>query len=255
MPVDERDITNIVTEVEATSWHLRETIRIGELAATHLLVQMRRLQMLEEQKIWKREVGFDYIETAAEMDARRSRSNLVPAYFFYRSMFNPKCPHTPYKFTLEMRVAVEGLRMEIILSQSESPLRNVMHRRDGYPRSVRGRRNPEHRDDRPRSVWGRINPEYRELSQRRGNKCFLFKPVWMFFCASIAQARSRTVFFFSQTSGWATRNINHLPHNKSLLARSSRDQRRSSSNKGRQHGLPINVSNLTPESTMKSLLF
>ena len=60
----------VAEEVEVTSWRLRETIRVRELAATHRLEQMRRLLMLEEQKAWKREAGFDYIETAAEMDAR-----------------------------------------------------------------------------------------------------------------------------------------------------------------------------------------
>ena len=49
--VDERDITKMFAEeVEATSWRLRETIRVRELAATHRLGRMRRLLMLEEQK-------------------------------------------------------------------------------------------------------------------------------------------------------------------------------------------------------------
>ena len=78
---------------------------------------MRRLLMLEEQKAWKREAGFDYIETAAEMDARRSRSNVVPETFFYRNMFNARRPHTPDEFTLERKVDVERLRAEITLSQ------------------------------------------------------------------------------------------------------------------------------------------
>ena len=77
MTVGESDIIKIVAEVEATSWHLRETIRVRELVATHRLGQMRHLRMLEEQKAWKRKAGFDYIKTAAEMDARRSRTNLV----------------------------------------------------------------------------------------------------------------------------------------------------------------------------------
>ena len=48
----------------------------------HRLGQMRRLWMLEGQKAWKREADFDYIDTAAEMDARRSRTNLVSEPFF-----------------------------------------------------------------------------------------------------------------------------------------------------------------------------
>ena len=77
--------------------------------------------MLEEQKAWKREAGFDYIDTAAEMDARRSRTNLVSEPFFYSKTCNPRGPHTHNEFTLEMRVDVEGLRMEIVLSQPEPP--------------------------------------------------------------------------------------------------------------------------------------
>ena len=114
MTVDERDITNMIAEVETTSWRLRETVRVRELAATH---RMRRLLMLEEKKSWKREVGFDRIETAAKMDAQRFRTNLVSEPFFDRNMFNPGRPHTPEEFTFGMRVDVKRLRMEIILSQ------------------------------------------------------------------------------------------------------------------------------------------
>ena len=121
MSVDEHDIKKTIAEVEATRWRLRETIRARELAATHRLGQMRHLQMLEEQKAWKREAGFDVIETAAEMDARRSRTNLVSEHFFYSKMFNPRCPHTHEQLALEMRVDVEGLTMEIILSKPEPP--------------------------------------------------------------------------------------------------------------------------------------
>ena len=51
------------------------------------------------------------------MDAQRFRTSLVSEHFFYRNMFNLRRPHTPDEFTLEMRVDVERLRMEIILSQ------------------------------------------------------------------------------------------------------------------------------------------
>ena len=74
---------------------------------------MRRLLMLEEYKTWKREFGFDYIEIAAEMDARCSKSR----FFFYRNMFNPKRQHTLNEFTLEMKVDVVLLKMDITLSQ------------------------------------------------------------------------------------------------------------------------------------------
>ena len=35
---------------------------------------MRRLRMLEEKKAWKREVGFNKVETTDEMDAERFRA-------------------------------------------------------------------------------------------------------------------------------------------------------------------------------------
>ena len=37
-------------------------------------------------------------------------------------MFNPRRPYTHEEFSLEMRVDVEGLRIEIVLSQPEPPL-------------------------------------------------------------------------------------------------------------------------------------
>ena len=117
MTVDERVIAKMIAEVETTSWHLRETVRVRELAATHRLEQMRRLWMLEKQKAWKREFGFDRIEKAAEMGEKRSRTNLVSEPFFYSNMLNLRRPHTPDEFTFEMRVDVERLRIAITLSQ------------------------------------------------------------------------------------------------------------------------------------------
>ena len=90
---------------------------------------MRRLLVLEEQKTWKREFGFDRIETAAEMDEKRFHTSPVSEPFFYRSMFNPRRPHTPDEFTLEMKVDVERLRMEIVLSQPAPPQCDLLPRR------------------------------------------------------------------------------------------------------------------------------
>ena len=120
--VKERDFARISEDVEATIWHIRETIRVGELTATHRLGKMRRFLMHEKHKTWKQEFGFDRIETATEMDEKRSRTSTspVPDLFFYRNMIIPRRPHTPDEFTLEMKVDVEGLRMEIILSQPAS---------------------------------------------------------------------------------------------------------------------------------------
>ena len=121
MSVDESDVRKIIAGVQATSWRLRETVLVRELVATHRLGQIHRLLMLEESKAWKREVSFDYIDTAAKMDVRRSGANLVSASFFYSKMFNSRYPHTHDKFSLEMRVDVERLRMDIVLSQPEPP--------------------------------------------------------------------------------------------------------------------------------------
>ena len=83
---------------------------------------MRRLLMHEKHKTWKREFGFDRHETATEMDEKRSRTGTRPVLYplSYRNMVIPRHPYTPDNFTLEMKVDVDGLRMEIILSQPAS---------------------------------------------------------------------------------------------------------------------------------------
>ena len=65
------------------------------------------------------------------MDGKRSRPSTrpVPDPFFYRNMVIPRHPHTPDGFTLKMKVDVEGLRMEIILSQTTSSQCNPSPRR------------------------------------------------------------------------------------------------------------------------------
>ena len=76
--------------------------------------------MLEEQKAWKREAGFDRIEITAEVDARRFRVGF-DSEPLYTKLYNPRWPHTPEEYALEMRVDVERLRMEILLSQPAPP--------------------------------------------------------------------------------------------------------------------------------------
>ena len=122
MTVKERDFVRMSEDVEAMIWRVRETIRVAELAATHRLGQTRRLLMHEKHKAWRREFGFDRIETAAEMDEKCSRTSTSPVLnpFFYRNMVIPRHHHTPDELILEMKVDVEGLRMEIILSQPAS---------------------------------------------------------------------------------------------------------------------------------------
>ena len=82
MSIQESDVRKIIVEVQATSWRLRECIRVREVAATHRLGQVRRLRMLEEQKVWKREAGIDHIETATEMDAQHFCTDLVSEPFY-----------------------------------------------------------------------------------------------------------------------------------------------------------------------------
>ena len=50
MTVKEHDFAKMIAEIEATSWRLRETIRVRELAATNRLGQMRRLLMREKTR-------------------------------------------------------------------------------------------------------------------------------------------------------------------------------------------------------------
>ena len=122
MTVEERDFARMSEDLGTTIWRLRETVRVAKLAATHRLGQMRSLLMHEKHKVWKREFGFDRIETAAEIDEKRSRTSTspVPNLFFYRNMVIPEYPYTPEEFNLQMKVDVEGLRIEIILSQPSS---------------------------------------------------------------------------------------------------------------------------------------
>ena len=173
MCVEESNARNIIAEVlaEATSWRLRECIRTRELAATHRLWQMRRLRMLEKQKAWKREAGFDRIDRAAEMDAQRFRTNLVSEPF-YNKLDDPRRPHTHDEFALEMRVDVERLKMKIVFSEpAPSPQCDPSPRR--LPAVDTGSEEPE---TPRRSVRGQMNPEYHELrlSQRRGKRAFPF---------------------------------------------------------------------------------
>ena len=88
MTVKERGFARMSEDAEATIWRLGETTRVADLAATNRLGQMRRLLMHEKRKTWKREFGFDRIETCAEMGEKRFResSSPVPNPFFNRNM-------------------------------------------------------------------------------------------------------------------------------------------------------------------------
>ena len=120
MPIEESDVRKIIAEVEATSRRLRECIRVRELASTHRLGRMRRLRMLGQQKAYKREAGFDRIETIAEMCERHFIADFH-SETLYTKLYNPKWPHTPEEHTVEMRVDVDRLRMENFISQPAPP--------------------------------------------------------------------------------------------------------------------------------------
>ena len=116
----DHNVRQMIAEVEATSWRVRECIRVRELATTHRLKPMRCLRMPEEQKVWKREAGFDRTETTAEIDAERLLTG-VESEPFYTKLYNLRWPHTPAEYTLEMRIDVERLRMKILLLQPAPP--------------------------------------------------------------------------------------------------------------------------------------
>ena len=69
--------------------------------------------MLEQQKTWKRETGFDRIGTIATMREQHVLGgfHLEP---LYATLYNPRWPHTPEEHTLKIMVDVKRLRTEII---------------------------------------------------------------------------------------------------------------------------------------------
>ena len=127
--------------------------------------------MHENHKTWKRGFGFDLSETATDMDEKRSRTSTrpVPDPFFYRNMVIRRHPHTPDEFTLEMKVDVDGLRVEIIFSQPASS------RCDPSPRRAAvytGSEEPGKPRWSPAIGTGQMDPEYRGLKHQRRRKDF-----------------------------------------------------------------------------------
>ena len=197
MTVEERDVSRMSENVKATIW-----------AATHRLGQMRLLLMHEKHKVWKREFGYDRIETAVEMDEKGSRTSTspVPNPFFDRNMVIPSHPHTPDEFTLEMKVDVEGLRIEIILSQPASSQCDPSPRRaavdtgseePGMPQQSpaisTGSGEPGTPPQSPAISTG-SGPEASRVETQMEEKQSRLKPVRLVFCIQIAQARSRSIF-------------------------------------------------------------
>ena len=89
MTIEAWDDCQMIAEVRGISWRLRKCIRLRELVATHRLGQTRRLRMLEEQKAWEQEAGFDRIEITAEVDEQRLRKGF-DSQPFYTKLYNPR---------------------------------------------------------------------------------------------------------------------------------------------------------------------
>ena len=184
MYIQESGVRKIIAEVEATSWRLRDCIRVRKLAATHRLGRIHRLRMFEEKKAWKPEAGFYRIDTVAEIDAQRFHTSLF-SELFYRKLSNPRWPHSYDEYTLEVRVDIERLRMEIVLSQPVPPPQC-----DSSPRRA------------PAVDTGSDEDRKRRVIQKRGKDFLLFKPVWIGFCTSVQTWTRRVpLFCFNHRSG------------------------------------------------------
>ena len=61
----------MMASLAATSENPRERIQVRELASSHRLEQMRRLEMLKMQRALKKKADFDRIEIIADMHEQR----------------------------------------------------------------------------------------------------------------------------------------------------------------------------------------
>ena len=175
---------------------------MGELAATHRLGRMRRLRMLEDQKAWKREAGFDRIETIAKISERHFFAGFHSEPL-QTKLYNSREPHTSEECMLQMRVDVEQLTMEIALSQPAPPPQC-----DSSPRRLPA---VDTESDKPRTPerspaigTGSGGPGVLRAKSQSTESEIMFPlqfSVDVFFCVSAAQPRSRSVFCFSQASG------------------------------------------------------
>ena len=179
MTVEGRDFAGMSEDLGTTIWRPRVTVRVAKLAATHRLGQMRSLLMDERHKVWKREFGYDRIETAAEMDEKRSRTSTSPVSnpFFYRNMVIPERPHMSEELNLQMKVDVEDLRMEIILSQPPSSECDPSPRRAAVDT---GSGEPGTPTQSPAISTG-SGPRHRKQRHKWREEFSRLRPVWMGF--------------------------------------------------------------------------
>ena len=201
MTIEERDVARMSEDLGTTIWRLRETVRVAKLAATHRLEQMRSLLMHERHKVWKREFGYDRIEIAAEMDEERSRTSTSPVSnpFLYINMVISEHPHTPEEFHLQMKVDLEGLRMEIIVSQPSSSECDTSPRRAAVDT---GSEEPGTPTQSPAISKG-SGPRHSKQKRKCREEFSRLKPVRMVFWIRMSQARSRRSLrcFINKTSG------------------------------------------------------
>ena len=114
MTIPEHVVRQILKELVEISGRAPKLVLVRELATSDKLEQMQRVQMLEWQTTWMREIGFDRIETIAEMHEealRRLHADFDPGPVYTR-LYNARRPPTPEEFTLGMKVEVKRLRME-----------------------------------------------------------------------------------------------------------------------------------------------
>ena len=102
----------------------------------HRLELMLRLRMLEKQKAWKREAGFDRIEIIAEVCAQHFLAGFESKPF-YSKLHNPKWPHSSVEQKLDMTKIGNSTFADRTIAAK------IIYHRDGRPRSVRGRTNPD----------------------------------------------------------------------------------------------------------------
>ena len=152
---------------------VHKLIRVRELAASHRLEQMRSVKMLEKRATWMRENGFDRIKVFAEMHEETLRRLPVGLHLkpFYTGLYNPRRPPTPDQYTVNMKLEVETLRLEILLSQPLTPPQF----------DISPRRSPA-----AGTGFNKPRVPHTEMQHMEQEGTFLFRPVSMTFCALIA---------------------------------------------------------------------
>ena len=121
MTIPECGVRLMLVDLTITCRRVRKRIWARELAAAHKLEQIRRVRMIEKRVAWKKEGGkIEIIAGMHEETLRRLRAGFDSEHF-YTGSYNPRRPPTPEEFTLDLKVEVESLRMELLFSQQLPP--------------------------------------------------------------------------------------------------------------------------------------